>query len=293
MKKTLLVLPVLLLVFAAGCGQSNQSSNSQKESVKTSQTSHKTKKASAKKSNGKTSASQSSAQSSSQIAASTTSQTGQKAATAASSGTTSNDQRLATLKRAVFNQIPNAKWPASYPVANSQHLNIFATGDQANYSIFFSPGQSALPYNDPTLQNINAELAIQKKTYASAADAQAQVAPARSTQELRQVAIGDGIYAASQGAAGSSYLTWNEGRWTVTVKASAVNGEDPLPLAKQAVAWFAKNALPVPDTHGTVDLAVTDANTRQNQITWTEGNALYMISGLEPMHTIQVGTATR
>lgn len=48
MKKTLLVLPVLLLVFAAGCGQSNQSSNSQKESVKTSQTSHKTKKASAK-----------------------------------------------------------------------------------------------------------------------------------------------------------------------------------------------------------------------------------------------------
>ncbi len=154
-----------------------------------------------------------------------------------------------------------------------QLLNVFATGDGANYSIFFSHGQSALPYNDPTLQNINAELAIQKKTYASVSEAQAQVAPARSTQGLRQVAIGDGIYAASQGAAGSSYLTWNEGRWTVT--------------------WFAKNALPVPDEHGTVDLAVTHTNTRQNQITWTEGNALYMISGMEPMQTIQEGTATR
>ncbi|QVI33886.1 hypothetical protein KG086_08705 [Lacticaseibacillus chiayiensis] len=293
MKKTLLVLPMMLLFFVAGCGQSSQSSN-QKEAVKTSRTSHPVKKASAKKSSAKASKRQSSTASSSQATASTVSSTGQKASTApASNGATSSQQRFAALKRSVFNQIPDAKWPSSYPVADSQYLNVFATGDGANYSIFFSHGQSALPYNDPTLQNINAELAIQKKTYASVSEAQAQVAPARSTQGLRQVAIGDGIYAASQGAAGSSYLTWNEGRWTVTVKASTVNGEDPLPLAKQAVAWFAKNALPVPDEHGTVDLAVTHTNTRQNQITWTEGNALYMISGLEPLQTIQEGTATR
>ena len=150
--------------------------------------------------------------------------------------------------------------------------------DQSNYSIFFSPGSVALPFNDPTLQNINAELAIQKKTYPNASDAQAQVAVSQSTASLPKVALGDGIEATSQGAAGSTYLTWTEGRWIVTVKASAINGEDPLPLAKQVVAWFASHALPVPD---------------QNQITWTEGNALYMISGLEPIKTIQEGTATR
>ncbi|KMO51984.1 hypothetical protein PZ03_11540, partial [Lacticaseibacillus rhamnosus] len=62
---------------------------------------------------------------------------------------------------------------------------------------------------------------------------------------------------------------------------------------KQVVAWFASHVLPVPDQRGTVDLTVTNANVRQNQLTWTEGNALYMISGLEPIKTIQEGTATR
>ena len=71
-----------------------------------------------------------------------------------------------------------------HAVAESQYLNIFATGDQSNYSIFFSPGSVALPFNDPTLQNINAELAIQKKTYPNASDAQAQVAVSQSTASL-------------------------------------------------------------------------------------------------------------
>lgn len=288
MKKTLLLIPAVLLLFTAGCGQNSQSS-SKSGSVRTTQSSKKTAKASTSQKQKKTASKSSSSTSSS----TTESADAASSSTTNTSGTANVDQRYAALKQATFRQLGNPKWPSAYQVDQTQYLNIFTTGDSQNYSIFFSPGSHALAYNDATLQNVNAELAIQKKTYGNNAQAQAQIGAAQSTQGLPQVAIGDGIYAASQGAAGSSYLTWNEGRWTVTVKASAVNGEDPLPLAKEAVTWFANNALPAPETYGTVDLAVTAANTRQNQITWTEGNAVYQISGLDPMKTIQEGTATR
>ena len=284
MKKLLVIVPLALLLTVAGCGQTGQN-NHAKASSNVSQTNKSTKASANRESNGVNGSKKS-------VSLSSSNQVGSKASDSSSSKNLP-EQRYAKLKKAVFNQIASAKWPSSYAVAASQYLNIFATGDQSNYSIFFSPGSVALPFNDPTLQNINAELAIQKKTYPNASDAQAQVAVSQSTASLPKVALGDGIEATSQGAAGSTYLTWTEGRWIVTVKASAINGEDPLPLAKQVVAWFASHALPVPDQRGTVDLTVTNANVRQNQITWTVGNALYMISGLEPIKTIQEGTATR
>lgn len=284
MKKTLLLLPAVLLLFATGCGQNSQSS-SKSDSVRTSQSKKQAKKSStSSKRSSAASKTDNASGSSSSVATPSSSANGTADAT---------EQRYAALKQATYNQLGQVKWPANYSVNPNQYLNVLGTGDSHNYSLFFSQGNAALAYNDAGLQSVNAEFAIQKKTYANASQAQAQISTDQSTQGLPQVAIGDGISATKQGAAGSTYLTWQEGRWTITVRASTINGEDPLPLAKQAVAWFASNALPVPDSHGTVDLSVTTSNTRQNQITWTEGSQVFLISGLDPMKTIREGTQTR
>lgn len=107
------------------------------------------------------------------------------------------------------------------------------------------------------------------------------------------MALGLGIEATSQGAAGSTYLTWTLGVWTLTVKASRINGEDPLPLAKQVRSWLRSQRYADALQRGTVDLTVTNANVVHYHFTWTLGKRLYMISGLEPINSIQLGTATR
>lgn len=284
MKKQFVMLPLAQFLTVAGCGQTGQKVHAKASRVVV-QTNKSTVASANRESNGVVGSKKS-------AVLSVSNQVG-RVASDSSSVKNLPEQRYAKLKKAVLVQIASAVWPSSYAVAESQYLNIFAVGDQSNYSIFFSPGSVALPLVDPTLQNKYAELAIQKKTYPNASDAQAQVSVSQSTASLPKVALGDGIEATVQGAAGSTSLTWTEGRWIVTVVASAIVGEDPQSLSVQVVAWFASHALPVPDQRGTVDQSVTNAVVRQNQIVWTEGNALYMISGLEPKQTIQEGTATR
>lgn len=263
MKKSILIIPLTLLVLGtAACG--NNSAKDSSTSKTSSSKVEKKAKASKKTKVKKTSASSSST----------------------ASSTSQPNDRYTTLKNAVQAKMPGAKFPSSYTAAAGKSLNVQAIGNSANYGLYLSEG-SALPFNDASLDGLIAPIAIKKTTYSSAAAAEAQINYRPLQAGLPTVSVGDGLTATREGAAGSTYLTWEEGRWSLSLQASTINGEDPLPLAKQITSLLSKEMLPVPAGHGAVSVTTTTSNTRNNSVTWREGSALYTVSSTDPLKALQ------
>ena len=264
MKKTILIIPLTLLVLGtAACGNSSSANDS--SSSKTS--SSKVEKKATKKISKKQSA---------------------PAAKATASSTSSSQapDRYTTMKQAVQTKLPGAKFPSSYTAAAGKSLNVQATGNSDNYGLYLSEG-SNLPFNDPSLDGLVAPVAIKKVTYATPAAAESQINYRAVQSGLPTVNVGDNLTATQEGAAGSTYLTWAEGHWSVSLQSSSINGEKPLPLANQVTSLLSKEMLPVPAGHGAISLTTTNTNTRDNSVTWREGNAVYTVSSTDPIKALQ------
>lgn len=107
------------------------------------------------------------------------------------------------------------------------------------------------------------------------------------TQGLPTVNLGYGITGTLDSGAGQQYLHWNEGNWSFTVRASAVNGQDPLPTAKKIVSTLEKVYLPAPQNQGT---GMFDIATDTYQLTWQEGNQVHTVTGNSPDDVINKAT---
>jgi hypothetical protein len=194
------------------------------------------------------------------------------------------------LNQQLAKALPGALLPATYPTGG-QVLNASYTGNSANYHIYYGTSGQALAFNTASVHANAAAIELSKQTYANAASAEAAINYQAVDSANATIDVGDNLKAMQQGAAGSTYTTWNEGRWSVTVQANNMAQEDGLPLAKQAVALFSTLALPAPATHGAVNLRVNAGGMRLNTITWRSGNALYTANGVDALNLIRVATS--
>lgn len=271
----------------AACGNkpaTKDSSNSQSTSSVKQKSSSKSKSSSSKSSSLSSSSSSVSASSSSQASAtSSTSSTKPE--------TTTN--RLGSLTQQLKAALPSAKLPTAYPVASGQVLNTSYSGNASRYTIYFGTGSSALPFNTTSVNANAADVSLSAQTYASAAEAEAQINYQASETGLPTVALGDNLTGTQQGAAGSTYTNWQEGRWSLTVQAINQNQEDGLTLSRQVVALLSKEFLPIPATHGAISLRVNTGGLRLNSVTWRQGNVLYNATGVDAITLLQVVTSLR
>lgn len=102
-------------------------------------------------------------------------------------------------------------------------------------------------------------------------------------QGLPTVNLGDGITGTLNSGAGQQMLQWDEGNWSFTVRASAVQGQDPTPTAKQIVNELQTVYLPVPQNHG---VGTFDIATNTYTLTWQKNNKVYSVSGSSPSDVI-------
>ena len=102
-------------------------------------------------------------------------------------------------------------------------------------------------------------------------------------QGLPTVNLGDGITGTLNSGAGQQMLQWNEGNWSFTVRASAVQGQDPTPTAKQIVNELQTVYLPAPQNHG---VGTFDIATNTYTLTWQKNNKVYSVSGSSPSDVI-------
>lgn len=206
-------------------------------------------------------------------------------------GKSKGEDRLTTMNDKVRQAVPDALVPTSYPLPSGQYVNVSIQGDNANYQLYYAHRTDQLAFNAPEVNENAAATKLTKQTFQSEEAAEAQINYQAVTDA--QVPLGDNQKAFQQGAAGSSYTTWNEGNWSITVQAINQANEDGLALAKDAVALFKTQALPTPAGHGAVMLRVSRTDMRLNTLSWRQGKALYTISDTDAMHLLQVATALK
>ena len=93
--------------------------------------------------------------------------------------------------------------------------------------------------NDPSLNNETPIASYRIPTYENE-DQAAEAVHANLDEGGQAVDLGHNITGHMQGAAGSSYLSWQEGNWNLTVRAVNQENQDPVPVAKKIVAYLKK-----------------------------------------------------
>lgn len=151
--------------------------------------------------------------------------------------------------------------------------------------------KKAIPVNDARVNQLTPISSFEKKTYGS--DAEAKNAVNQIIDNGGQpVDLGYNITGYKQGAAGSSYLSWQEGNWSLVVRASNINGESPDDLAKNVVNILEQETLPAPNTVGQITLNVagtTDYN--RNSVVWQAGTVVYSVHHFDPIQAVKMATS--
>lgn len=160
--------------------------------------------------------------------------------------------------------------------------------DQENFRILYFAEDEAIFIDDNQLNNQSPIAAYKKTTFATEEEA---IDAVQQILDLQGEAIdlGYGLTGYLQGAAGSTYLNWQEGHWSLVVRANNTEAEDPIPLGQKVVAYLEDVYLPAPDTVGQITLKVSlsdsyDANT----VIWQDGVVVYQLNHFDAMQVIKM-----
>lgn len=271
-KKSSLLLILLLASLLTACGNQKQAASSSKK-VTSEQTSA-----------GKRS--KTSQKSSSKQSSIVTASTSQKASSASKSSSSSNNNvnttRLSTFNQQLHNALGDVLLPTVDGLGTgSDKLNVRYEGNQANYTISYSVGRVARQFNDAAISTEIPYVQLKKTSYGTLNDASAQVAYVSQTDlnGLPTIDLGHNMIGYEDAGAGQRYLSWHEGKWSLTVHATAVNQQDPQPLAVQIVNLLESYRLPAPTQYGAIKADVGNSYGSRNQvITWQQNNVVYQLS---------------
>ena len=178
--------------------------------------------------------------------------------------------------------------PKTETVKRSQNDQTQAAADQSTANANTATDNNSQSNQQTTAQNNQNANNAQTKEFNNQAQAASYVTnqPGYTTgdqQGLPTVNLGDGITGTLNSGAGQQMLQWNEGNWSFTVRASAVQGQDPMPTAKQIVNELQTVYLPAPQNHG---VGTFDIATNTYTLTWQKNNKVYSVSGSSPSDVI-------
>lgn len=287
MKKLKLITVLFSAVLLAGCSTSNNSSKSSSSSEpKTEKKAQSSKKAASSKesqqSSTAASSSSSSASSSSKEAAKSSASSSFKEAkkdssseessNSTNSALTKGNQRMMALRSQLKGKLGSGeKFPTAHLINGVENARY--TGDSKNYTVYYYGGNRGVKLNDSRLNKAPAFVSLTKKSYSSQGSATASIeyTSSESTVGLPGVDLGSNITGTMDSGAGQKYLHWNEGRWSMTVRASSVRGQDPTKEARQIVAMTQSYYLPAPETRGSATFEINNGGT----LSWVRGDSVY------------------
>ncbi len=172
---------------------------------------------------------------------------------------------------------------------DGQFLSATITQDRS-LTVNYYAEDHPIPLNDTQLQSLTAIARFVKTTYATEAEAKEAVNYVPVNTAGQAVDLGHAITGYQDAGAGSVFLSWQEGNWSLSVRGINLEGEDPLPLAKEVVAQLEKASLPAPKTVGQINLQVSNKEGAMgaNSLTWQEGNVVYLLEHHEPLQVIEM-----
>ncbi|MCB5956419.1 hypothetical protein [Enterococcus sp. CWB-B31] len=163
--------------------------------------------------------------------------------------------------------------------------------EKTNFRILYYAEDQPINVNSSELNSLKPIASFEKVSFNSADEAKNAVGKLEDYSG-QEVDLGFGLTGYQQGAAGSSYLTWPEGNWNLTIKASNIEGENPVSLGKEVVNYLEENTLPAPNTDGTIRLEVGENGEYQtNSVVWQEQTIVYKIHHFNAIQAVKMAVS--
>lgn len=259
-KMALLLLAASLLAGCAGQSKQQSSQSSQTKSEKKAES-----KASSK----------SAAKSVSSSAKSSSSRASSKSAASSSQSQSAN--RMGTLTSQLRVKLPGMLLPAADGLGQgSSNLNIRYTSSSSQNVVYYSVGNSPLALNDSRIASEKPYAVLTENK--NVADPSSLINYQEPKTGLPVVKIAGNVTGTEEGAAGSTYLQFNQGQWSFVVHASNVQGQKPLPTARKLLALYQQYGLPYTTAKASVQVDVGESLGSLNTvITWAKGSSVYQL----------------
>lgn len=173
---------------------------------------------------------------------------------------------------------------------NGKALNIASTVEVNRVNVLYYAMDEALIMNHRQLNNETPFASYSVSDYGSNAEAQAAVNYIVDDGG-QAVDLGYGITGHQQGAAGSTYLNWQEGNWSLTVRGLNSEGQDPVATAKKMVNYLEEAFLPVPKTVGQITVDLGSSGYQRAQVVWQVDEIVYRVTHQDPLGALQVAVS--
>ncbi|MBT8894890.1 hypothetical protein ACXO2Y_02995 [Lactobacillus delbrueckii subsp. bulgaricus] len=284
----LLLLAASLLAGCAGQSNSQSSQSSQAKSEKKAESKAISKSAaksaassavSSTKSSSSQAISKSAAKSAASSAVSSIKSSSSQASSksAASSSQRADANRMGTLTSQLRVKLPGMLLPAADGLGQgSSNLNIRYTSSSSQNVVYYSVGNSPLALNDSRIASEKPYAVLTEKK--NVADASSLINYQEPKTGLPAVKIASNVTGTEEGAAGSTYLQFNQGQWSFVVRASNVQGQKPLPTAQKLLALYQQYGLPDTAAKSSVQVDVGESLGSLNTvITWAKGSSVYQL----------------
>lgn len=297
MKKGIVLGLVIVAGLLVGCRRNNETPNSStEETTVQSSSTQESSTASSQSSSQKSSESSESKQSSSSSASSSSSSSANSSekssepatSTEPSSEPSGNTPNAAAELAAMHSELrlPTVTAP------NQKALNIASALEVNHLSVLYYAMDQPLVMNHLQLNNETPFASYQITSYSSAAEAQAAVNYVVD-QGGQAVDLGYNITGHMQGAAGSTYLNWQEGKWSLTVRGINSENQDPVPVAKEMVAYLEEGFLPVPKSVGQVTVDLGISGYQKVQVVWQEDETVYRVTHQDPVSALKTAVSVK
>ncbi|PZL73308.1 hypothetical protein CI088_09065 [Enterococcus plantarum] len=271
------------LAACGGKGQTTERSTTAKSTEKKNQTTTATSKNTEKSSTTQKSSS-----------SANTSEAKESKAPAKSENNTPEKQAEAVLGQ-LNQEFPNNSLPQAILTSQTAEYLTAATtstADQGNFRVLYYAEANAIAVNDLAVNELQPIASFEKKSYGSDAEAAAAVNQIIDNGG-NPIDLGYGIKGYQQGAAGSTFLSWQEGNWSMVVRASNIGGEVGEPLAKEAVAYLETAMLPAPRNVGQISLTASVSDSYQNNsVVWQKGTIVYTIQHFDAVQALKMTVST-
>lgn len=189
------------------------------------------------------------------------------------------DQVRAQLK------FPNAVLPTEFELADGHYLTAsIEKNEDAAFNVVFYETEEVVPVDDDSLAPTGETPIIAIVNAESYADPLSQEDIFFTAPDLDNIPsdmavdLGNGIKGMQEGAAGTQYLTWKEGRWVLQIQSLSEDQMDQPGIAQKMVDYLETHSLLAPDDAGRISAKYQQGgDTVQNIVAWNKGDVVYQI----------------
>lgn len=247
------------------------------------------------------SSSESSSSRSSQVEKSSQSKILKKAASKKSSTSTgsqapsSRQTRFAKLNSQLSKQVANLPLPSVSGLDSGEdHVNVRYAEKGNTVTVYYSVGNSAKKFNDPSLKKQLPYLVYSQENNLSDSQMDEAINYQAPATGLPTVKLDNGVTATEQAGAGQRYLTWNNDNWSLTVHASAVNNQKPKPTANKLIKYISEYGLPKVDGKASIMVDVGQSyGSLNNQMYFKKDGKLYHLQAHSLKTMIKMAASIR